>query len=509
MSQPQTPIGTEVLVYGATAAGVTAAVAAAREGAQVVLLEPGRHLGGMVSGGLGYTDLGDARVLGGMAREFMLAVADHYDVPPGHYAGPEPHVAEGIFTGWLAQAGVDVVLGSSLLEVTTAEAAITSIRTSTGTYSAAVFVDASYEGDLLAGAGVPYAVGREGRSKYGESLAGRQEFAPGKHQFPTPVSPLADGRPLPLVHDRPLVAPGEGDGGVMAYGYRVCLSSAKDRLPFEQRPGYDPAEWELARRWFAVLRTHGVEPVAGDVIGLVPNLPNGKCDGNSIGPLSLSLLDGTNWAYPDADPQLRERIRQRHADYTRDFLWFMTTDPEVPRAVRDGVREWGFAPDEFGGGLPHQLYVREARRMLGEYVLTQHDLLPRPVAQYDAIAMGSYHVDIREVQRTWSVASEHPDPLPWVFNEGYLSVAVAPYQVPYRCLVPKYDDCRNLLVPVSASASHVAFASLRMEPQYEMLGQAAGLAAAQAAATARAVQQLDVRRLQDRLVAEGAVLALN
>jgi hypothetical protein len=499
---------TEIVVYGGTAAGVTAAVAAAREGARVILLEPGRHLGGMVSGGLGYTDLGDARVLGGLAREFMLAVADRYGVPAGHYAGPEPHVAEQIFTDWLTKAGVDVVFEARLLSVDATDGEIRALRTTAGTYRAGMFVDAGYEGDLLAAAGVPYAVGREGRAKYGESLAGRQEFAPGKHQFPTTVSPLQDGQPLPLVHQRPPVAPGEGDGGVMAYGFRVCLSSAPDRLPFEQRLGYDPAEWELARRWFAVLRANGVEPAAGDVIGLVPNLPNGKCDGNSIGPLSLNLLDGTNWAYPDADEELRERIRHRHADYTRDFLWFMTTDSAVPRSVRDGLRAWGFAPDEFDGGLPHQLYVREARRMNGEYVLTQHDLLPRPVRQYDAIAMGSYHIDIREVQRTWSVAYEHPDPAPWVFNEGYLSVAVAPYQIPYRCIVPKYDDCRNLLVPVCLSASHVAFASVRMEPQYELLGQAAGLAAAHALRAGSAVQQLDVRHLQERLVAAGAVLAV-
>ncbi|GAB2655802.1 FAD-dependent oxidoreductase [Kribbella swartbergensis] len=498
----------EVVVYGGTAGGVCAAVAAARAGAQVVLLEPGQHLGGMVSGGLGYTDLGDSRVLGGLGREFMLAIAEWYGVPPGHYAGPEPHVAERILTGWLD--GVDVIFGSRLTGATVADGIITAVSTTTGDYRAGVYVDASYEGDLMAAAGVPYDVGRESRSKYGESLAGRREFAPGKHQFPPFVSPLTDDGVLPLVHDRPLVEVGAGDGGVMAYGYRVCLTRAADRRPFEQRPGYDPAEWELARRWFAVLRQNGVEPAAGDVIGLVPNLPNAKCDGNSIGPLSLSLLDGTNWAYPDAAPDDRERIRQQHEDYTRDFLWFMTTDPDVPKAVRDGLSEWGLPADEFAdtGGIPHQLYVREGRRMLGEYELTQKDLLPRPVTQYDAVAMGSYHIDIREIQRTWSVAYEHPDPVASVFNEGYASVAVAPYQIPYRSIVPRYDDCRNLLVPVCLSASQVAFASVRMEVQYEMLGQAAGIAAAQAVSTGRTVQQVDVRRLQDDLAAAGAVLSL-
>jgi hypothetical protein len=501
-------MNSEIVVYGGTAAGVTAAVEAANCGAQVVLLEPGRHLGGMVSGGLGYTDLGDSRVLGGSARRFMLAIAEHYGVPPGHYAGPEPHVAEQIFTSWLEEAGVEVVLGARLVDVDVTDGVITSLTTTAGDYRGAVYVDAGYEGDLLAGAGVPYDVGRESRSKYGESLAGRREFAAGKHQFPPFVSPLTDDGVLPLVHQRPLVPAGEADGGVMAYGYRVCLSQASDRVPFDRRPGYEPGEWELARRWFAVLRRNGVQPEAGDVIGLVPNLPNHKCDGNSIGPLSLSLLDGSNWDYPDADHATRSRIRERHENYTRDFLYFMATDPDVPRSVRDGLSRWGFTADEFAdtGGIPHQLYVREGRRMRGEYLLTEHDLLPRPVAQYDAIAMGSYHIDVREIQRTWSVAYEHPDPVASVYNEGYLSVAVAPYQIPYRCIVPRYDDCRNLLVPVCLSASHVAFASVRMEVQYQMLGQAAGLAAAQSIRTGRAVQQIDLAALQHQLETAGAVL---
>lgn len=496
----------EVVVYGGTAGGVCAAVAEAR----VVLVEPGRHIGGMVSGGLGYTDLGDARVLGGLGREFMLAIAERYDVPPGHFAGPEPHVTESILSGWVEDAGVDVVFGAALTGAQLTDGVITAISTTAGDYPAGVYVDASYEGDLMAAAGLPYDVGRESRTKYDESLAGRREFAPGKHQFPPFVSSFNGEGVLPLVHDRPMAEVGAGDGGVMAYGYRVCLTQAADRIPFEQRPGYDPAEWELARRWFAVLRSNGVELSAGDVIGLVPNLPNAKCDGNSIGPLSLSLLDGSNWAYPDADSAERERIRRRHEDYTRDFLWFMTTDPDVPRQVREGLSAWGLPPDEFTdtGGFPHQRYVREARRMRGEYVLTQHDLLPRPVAHYDSVAMGSYHVDVREVQRTWSIAYEHPDPVASVFNEGYLSVGVAPYQIPYRCILPRYDDCRNLLVPVCLSASHVAFASVRMEVQYEMLGQAAGLAAAQAAATARSVQRIDLHRLQTDLHNAGAVLAL-
>lgn len=493
----------ELVVYGATAAGVCAAVAAARHGVEVTLLEPGGHVGGMVSGGLGYTDLGDPRVIGGLAAEFAAAVTRHYGT--ARHAGPEPHVAERIFHEWLDRAGVTLVLDAALSGV---DGAIDALRCADGgEYRAGVYVDASYEGDLLAAAGVSYRVGRESRSLHDESLAGRREWAPGKHNFEPYLSPFAaDGSLLPLIDPAPEVPAGEGDGAIMAYGYRVCLSTSDERLPFTRRAGYRDEEWELARRYFAMLDARGLPPP--EVLGLVRNLPAGKCDGNSIGPLSLNLLDGSGQAYPEADPVARQAIRRRYREYTQDFLYFMSTDPAVPAPVRESLAEWGWAPDEFGGGLPHQLYVREARRMVGEYVLTEHDLLPTPTATYDAIAMGSYHIDIREVRRTWRWVYEHPDPIPSVYNEGYLSVPVRPYQVPYRAIVPRFEECANLLVPVCLSASHVAFSSVRMEPQYEMLGHAAGLAAARALATGRAVQRVDVADLQDRLRAEGQVLAL-
>ena len=465
---------TELVVYGATAAGVCAAVAAARHGVAVTLLEPGRHVGGMVSGGLGYTDIGDPRVIGGMAAEFRAAVATHYGTD--RYAGPEPHVAEQIFTRWLTAAGVDVVFDAALPVVS----------------DAAVYVDASYEGDLLAAAGVSYRVGRESRSLHGEPFAGRTEPAPGKHQFPPYLNPFSpSGELLPLIDQGSEAPVGEGDGRVMAYGYRVCLSTASDRIPFTRREGYREEEWELARRWLSL-----GDP--GEVVGLVQNLPNGKCDGNSIGPLSLNLLDGSHQDYPTATPARRAEIVRRFQEYTRDFLYFMSS-----QGLLDG---WGWAADEFDGGLPHQMYVREARRMVGEYVLTQHDLSAAP--QYDTVAMGSYHMDVREVRRTWRWVYEHPDPIPSVYNEGYLSVPVQPYQIPYRSLVPRYSECRNLLVPVCVSASHLAFSSVRMEPQYEMLGHAVGLAAVQALKKGVAVQRIDVAALQDQLHEEGQVLAL-
>jgi hypothetical protein len=501
---------TDVVVYGATSAGVCAAVAAARAGASVVLLEPGRHVGGMTSGGLGYTDVGDVRVLGGMAAEFRAAVAAHYGVPVGHYAGPEPHVAEAIFGQWLETSGVTVVLDARLLSADVSDAAIRSLATTAGSTSGATYVDASYEGDLMAAARVSYAVGRESRSLHDEQFAGRREVVPGRHSMPAWVSPFReDGALLPQVSDRPLAEVGEGDGGVMSYGYRVCLTTAADRIPFPRREGYDDDHWELGRRLFRRWESLGLHVGAGSMLGLEPNLPNGKCDGNSLGPFSLSVLDTSAWEYPDAGLEERERIRLHHLHHATDFLWFLANDPEVPPTVRREMSQWGLPPDEFADTdhLPHQLYVREARRMLSEVHLTERDLV-RPSARSDTVALGSYHLDIREVQRTWQWVYEHPDPIAQVVSEGYLSVPVPPYPIPYGVLTPLRDDCRNLLVPVCLSASHVAFSSIRMEPQYQMLGHVAGLAAATAARQGVDVQDVAVPALQDELVAAGQVLAL-
>jgi len=507
----------EVVVYGATSAGVCAAVAAAESGARTVLLEPGRHLGGMTSGGLGYTDVGDLRVLGGMADRLRRDIAEHYGVAPGHYAGPEPHVAETIFRRWLEEARVELIFDAQVTGAEVTEGRIRSIRTAEGVeVVGAVFVDASYEGDLLPLAGVPFAIGREDRTLYGERFAGRQELAPGRHNMPPWLSPFRDdptgsvpGALLPQIKSEPLAEVGAGDGGVMSFGYRVCLTTAPDRVPITRRDGYDEAHWELGRRFFA---EHGELP-AGRYIGLEENLPGGKCDGNSLGPFSLSVLDGSAWEYPHASLDRREELRLHHLHHAQDFLWFLGHDPAVPAHIRQELQRWGLPADEFAdtGHLPHQLYVREARRMLGEVVLTEHDLAT-PVAHPDAVAMGSYHFDIREVQRTWRWAYEHPAPIAYVATEGYLSVAVPPYQVPYRALLPRREDCSNLLVAVCVSASHVAFSSIRMEPQYQMLGHAAGVAAALAAsapgAAAGAVHEVDVPRLQQRLADAGQVLAL-
>lgn len=502
----------DVVVYGATSAGVCAAVAAARNGARTVLVEPGRHVGGMTSGGLGYTDVGDVRVLGGMAREFREAVATHYGVAPGRYAGPEPHVAEQILLGWLEQAGVDVRFGDRLDSVDVVASRIDTIVFASGArIRPAVAIDASYEGDLIAASGVETAIGREDRRVHGERFAGRQEIKPGRHSMPWGVSPFRDdgqgmtpGPLLPQVRDAPLAEVGQGDGGVMSFGYRVCLTTADDRIPFERPDDYDDEYWELGRRYFSTLVSD--EP-AGRFLGLEQNLPGGKCDGNSLGPFSLSVLDGAAWEYPAADSARRRELRRHHERHTRGFLWFLRSDASVPVRVREELARWGWPADEFVDTqhLPHQLYVREARRMQSQLVLTEHDLLAGRRFP-DTIALGSYHLDIREVQRSWQWSWEHPDPVAHVVSEGYLSVAVPAYGIPFRALLPRREQCANLIAAVCVSASHVAFSSLRMEPQYQMLGHAAGVAAALAVGAERDVHDLDVAALQSRLVAEGAVL---
>jgi hypothetical protein len=383
------------------------------------------------------------------------------------------------------------------------------VYTATGEgYAAAVFVDASYEGDLLARAGVSYDVGRESVRKHDESWAGRQPWRPHKHNFDVFISPYRDGGEelLPLIHGRPLAPIGEGDGGVQAYGFRLCLTrDPSRRLPFPEPAGYDPERFELLRRY---LDQKGEQVRAGQLMGLNPNLPNDKCDANSIGPISLNLLDGSNWAYPDAGHAERSEIWDRHLHYAQSLLYYLTHDDAVPSSIRQEMSGWGLPADEFvdTDHLPHQLYVREARRMVGEYVMTQHDLQARR-RKYDSVGLGSYHIDIRSPQRSWDFVHLHPNLTPAVFNEGYVSVPVQPYEIPYRALTPQFHECENLLVPVCVSASHVAFSSIRMEPQYMILGHSAGVAASIAVREEIPVQRVPVPQLQQRLAEQHQVLA--
>ncbi len=498
----------DVLVYGGTAGGAAAAVAAARAGRDVVLLEPGRHIGGMLSGGLGRTDMDrQQHVIGGMARQFFVEAGQRYGEPIAWTF--EPSVAEGILRGWLEDAGVEVLFEHRLDTVTMEASRIIGITTLNGAeFQAKVFIDSSYEGDLMARAGVSYTVGREGRDRYGESLAGRREIQPGNHQLRgAPVSPYDDdGNLLPyVVPDTDLGEVGSADRKVQAYCFRLCLTDVEEnRIPITRPEDYDPTRYELLKRYIRSLSVFAEMPRL-----MAPSpMPNGKTDLNSGPAVSTNLL-GASWEYPEASYERREQIWQEHLSWTHGLLYFMGNDPSVPEDIRTEVRRWGLTRDEFTdtGGWPHQLYVREARRMLGEYVMTQHDLETRRT-KYDSIGMGGYNMDVREVQWVAHTVYRFPMPTEEVLMEGYITVPVEPYQIPYRSLLPRVDEAENLLVTSCVSASHMAYSSIRMEPQYVILGHAAGVAAALAVESEVAVHRVDLERLQGRLREQGQILSL-
>jgi hypothetical protein len=498
----------DVVVYGATAGGVMAAIAASNEGAAVIFVEPGRHVGGMVTGGLSHSDYGDRTVIGGLAMDFYRKVAEHYNTHVFYWRGPEPHVAEQIMLEWLKEANVEVLFLKRVDQVTKEGGIIKSVTFTDGTsLSAKVFVDAGYEGDLMARAGVGYVVGREGRRDFNETWAGRQPITFTSHQVDVRLNPFdndKDRNLLPLIHPQPMVEIGEGDKGVQAYCFRMIATNRKENMLAWPKPGnYDPATYELVRRYYQA------KPGAGPLIGFWPTLPNGKSDINSSVGISTNLLDGSSWKYPDAGYALRDSIWQWHVDYTLGLAWFLANDPAVPRRVRDEMKTFGLCKDEYvdNNHFPHQLYVRVARRMKGEYFMTEHDIMQDTV-KYDAIGMGSYNIDVREMQRSYISISRFPDMKNEVYNEGYLSIPVAQYEIPYRSMIPKYEECRNLIVPVCISATAVVIASVRMEPQYMIMGHSAGVAAAMASKSGRPVQKLDIFELQQKLTAQNQVLSL-
>jgi hypothetical protein len=394
------------------------------------------------------------------------------------------------------------------MEVHKQNGQISHITLSDGTsVTGRVFIDASYEGDLMASAGVSYAIGRESVQKYGESWAGRRAILPDGHQMLPRVSPFRDEKTrelLPLINPEPMVGEGQADRAVQGYGFRLAVTTDPDNMiPFPKPENYNPDQFVLVKRYY---KAH---PDAGNMVHIWPTLPNGKTDMNSSGPVSTNVIDGLNWEYPDADYHRRDEIWQSMKDYTLGLLYFLSYDPSVPERIRKETRQMGLCRDEFTDNdhWPHQLYIRVGRRMKGEYFLTQHDL-ERDTIKYDAIGMGSYNIDVRHVQRTWIPVSRFPELHYEVFNEGYISIPVAPYEIPYRSLLPKYEECRNLIVPVCMSASHVAYASVRMEPQYMIMGQAAGVAASMAVQADMPVHKIDISKLQKKLSNRGQVLSL-
>lgn len=507
----------DVIVYGGTSGGVIAAVQAGRMGKRVILIEPTRHLGGMTTGGLGATDMGNEKAIGGVSREFYQRVLRHYQnnsawkyETPEQYAkreryyqadalfGFEPHVAEKIYDQMLAEAHVQVVRGERLdlkNGVTKDGPRIVSIRMESGrTFPGKVFIDASYEGDLMARAGVSYTIGREANSQYGESIDGIEVAHAKSHQFNFPVDPyVMPGDPasglVHLIHAGPPGIDGQADKRVEAFNYRLCLTDVpENRVPYPKPEGYDEHDFELLFRYYAA----GLTGIPWNPRGM----PNRKTDTNNNGAFSTDFI-GMADQYPDADYATRAKITAAHVRYTQGLLWTLANHPRIPEKVRQAVGKWGLAKDEFvdNGNFPYQLYVREGRRMIGEYVLTQHDTMWDRKCD-DPVGLGSYNMDSHNCQR-------YVDATGHARNEGDVQVGVAgPYGISYRSLVPKAAECANLLVPVCMSASHIGYGSVRMEPVYMILGQACGTAAAIAIEQNVDVQKVPYAKLRERLVAD-------
>ncbi len=520
----------DLVIYGGTAAAVTAAVQARQMNRSVVIVSPDKHLGGLSSGGLGFTDTGNKAVIGGLAREFYHRVWQHYNRPEAWtwekreafgnkgQGTPamdgenrtmwifEPHVAEETFEGFIREYQIPVLRDEWLDRKSGVEkrgARIVSIRTLSGkSFTGRMFIDATYEGDLMAAAGVGYHVGREGKKTYGEEWAGVQTgVLHHRHHFgvlPEKISPyVIPGDPASGVLARISTAPpgeyGAGDDKVQAYCFRMCLTDHPGNLvPFPKPEGYDAKQYELLLRIFQ----------AGwrETFQKFDRIPNQKTDTNNHGPFSTDNI-GMNYDYPEASYERRREIIREHEQYQKGLLWFIANDPRVPEDVRTAFGKWGLAKDEFkdNGNWPHQIYVREARRMLGKYVMTEHELLKRR-ATPEPVGMGSYGIDSHNIQR-------YITPEGYVQNEGDIGVSTrGPYQIAYGSLVPKKGEAENLLVPVAVSSSHIAYGSIRMEPVFMILGQSAATAAVLAIEGKTAVQDVPYAKLEERLRKDRQVL---
>jgi hypothetical protein len=500
----QNVLETDICVYGGTAGGVAAAVQAARMGKKVVLLEFGNHLGGMTSGGLGQTDIGNKAAIGGISREFYQRVGRKYGKDEAWTF--EPHVAERVLFEMINETRVPVYFQSRLDRVTKQGARIAEITMEDGrVIRAGEYIDATYEGDLMAQAGVSYAVRREANSTYGETLDGVRAVTP-KHQFVVPVDPFViPGKPesglIPLVQSGDGGTPGEGDKSVQAYNFRLVLT----RDPANQRPilppaDYSPLRYELLARYLqAWSGSTKKSPTLGELMH-IQMMPGGKTDINNNGGVSTDYI-GANYAYPNADYATRARIWKEHEDYTRGFLHFLATDTRVPANIRQEMRSWGLTRDEFveSGGWPHQLYVREARRMISSYVMTEKNCR-ESLELADPVGLAAYTMDSHNCQRL--AKNGHAE------NEGDVQVGgFPPYPIAYRAIVPKESECENLLVPVCLSASHIAYGSIRMEPVFMVLGHSAAVAASMAIDEKVSLQQIRIPELKETLLAQKQILA--
>lgn len=517
----------DVIVYGGTSAAVTAAVQISRMGRSVIIVSPDRHLGGLSSSGLGFTDTGNKEVIGGLAREFYQFVYQHYQKPgswkwqkQSEYGNKgqgspaidgekrtmwifEPHVAEEAFEKMIDDNKIKVYRDEWLDRengVIKEEGKIISIATLSGKiYKGKIFIDATYEGDMMAAAGVKYTVGREANSVYNEKWNGIQKgvFHHG-HYFKDPISPYKipgdpSGGLLPGISTETPGENGTGDNKIQAYCFRLCLTQHPDNKVAITKPeGYDSTRYELLVRLS--------ETRWNEFFGKYDPIPNLKTDVNNHGPFSYDNI-GMNWDYPDASYERRKEIIKEHILYQKGLLYFMATDLRLPASVRETMNKWGFAKDEFtdNGNWPYNIYVREARRMIGEYVMTENDVLGKRNVP-GSIGMGSYTMDSHNVQR-------YVTPEGYVQNEGDIGVSSKnPYQISLGSILPLNEECSNLLVPVCVSCSHIAFGSIRMEPVFMILGQSAGTIAAIALDKRKSIYGLSYDEISAQLISDGQIL---
>lgn len=517
----------DVIIYGGTSAAVIAAVQVAKMGKSVILVSPDIHLGGLTSGGLGWTDTGNKAVIGGLARDFYHRIYLKYQNPENwtwqaqaEYGNKgqgtpaidgadrtqwifEPHIAEAVFEELVAEHKIELLRDEWLDREKGVEKKGTSIMAfstlSGKRFEGKRFIDATYEGDLMASARVSYHVGREANTTYHEKWNGVQTgVLHHGHHFKVPVDPyLIPGDPssglLPHISGDPPGEYGAGDHRVQAYCFRMCLSQHPDnRVPFPKPAGYDPAEYALLARVFAT----GWR----ETFNKFDPIPNRKTDTNNHGPFSTDYL-GASYDYPEASYERRQEIIAEHERYQKGLMYFLANDPQVPEEVHADMQQWGLAKDEFtdNGNWPHQIYVREARRMVSDFVMDENEVLGlQPVDQ--PVGMGSYTMDSHNVQR-------YVKPDGYVQNEGDIGVhPPQPYQIDYRSLIPKATECDNLLVPVCLSSSHIAFGSIRMEPVFMILGQSAATAAVLSLEGDQTVQELAYGVLQAQLEADRQVL---
>ncbi|WP_132130265.1 FAD-dependent oxidoreductase [Anseongella ginsenosidimutans] len=501
----------DICVYGGTSAGVIAAYTAAKMGKSVVLVVPDGHIGGLSSGGLGQTDIGNKQAIGGLSRDFYRRLGKIYGKEEAWKF--EPGAAAKVFSDYLEEAAVPVIYDKRVAKVRKKKGEITSVQLhpTDGTnnrkqvISAKIYLDCTYEGDLMALAGVTYTVGREDNSIYNETLNGYQlpEYLKqsGRHQFPDGVSPYRiPGDPSSgLLYGISNATPGktgEGDRKVQAYNFRICLTdSAENRIPVTRPPDYDSTKYELLARLFKAQP----QMTGPNDYFIWSRMPNRKTDVNNRGGFSTDMI-GANYNWPEASFEERKEIFEDHVSYTKGLLYFVKTDPRVPARLQEFVSQWGYPKDEYvdHGHFTPQLYIREGRRMVGEYVMTEHNCTGERLVS-DPIGMAAYTMDSHNVQRIVVNGM--------VKNEGNVEVGkFPPYPISYGAITPKQEECTNLLVPVSLSASHIAFGSIRMEPVFMILGQSAAIAASQAINEDKAVQDINYNQLKAALLENKQVL---